>query len=85
MPASRSRLRALAVGVSAFVLLAAGAGGSLAASTNPPTLYACYNTYGQVAMSDVNTCKLAGGGRLVNWGTAPVPGPRDPPVRPVPP
>ncbi len=78
MHRSRSRLRALAVGVGAFALVVVAAGGTLAASTNPPTLYACYNTYGQVALSDVNTCKLAGGGRLVSWGTAPVPGPTGP-------
>ena len=33
------------------------------------------NTYGQVAMSDVAQCKLTGGGRLVYWGTTPLPGP----------
>ncbi len=75
MPASFGRPRALAVGVSAFALVVVAAGGTLAASTNPPTLYACYNTSGQVAMSDLNTCRLPGGGRLVSWGTQPVPGP----------
>jgi hypothetical protein len=75
MPASLGRLRFAVVGASVFALVALAAGGTLAASTNPPTLYACYNSYGQVALSDVNTCKLAGGGRLVYWGTQGVPGP----------
>ena len=48
MPALRSRPRALAVGVAAFMLVVVGAGGTLAASTNPPVLYACFNAYGQV-------------------------------------
>ena len=75
MHASRVGLRTLAVGAAVFALVAVAAGGTLAASTNPPTLYACYNAYGQVAMGDVNTCKLTGGGRLVSWGTVPQPGP----------
>ncbi len=74
----RPRARAIAIGIGAFALVSVAAGGTLAASTNPPTLYACFNTSGQVAMSDLNTCKLAGGGRLVYWGTAPVPGPTGP-------
>jgi hypothetical protein len=45
MPASRSRIRALAVGVAAFALVAVAAGGTFAAS-NPATLYACYDNYG---------------------------------------
>ena len=55
MPASHPRLRVVAVGISLFALVAIAAGSTLAASTNPPTLYACYNAYGQVAMGDVNT------------------------------
>ncbi len=78
MHASRIGLRTLAVGTAAFALVAVAAGGTLAASTNPPTLYACYNTSGQVAMSDLNTCKLTGGGRLVSWSTVPQPGPTGP-------
>jgi hypothetical protein len=78
MPAFRPRVRALAVGIAAFSLVAVGAGGTLAASTNPPMLYACFNAYGQVAMSDVNTCRLAGGGRLAPINAAGVPGPQGP-------
>ncbi len=63
-----ARIRALAVGAGAFALVAVGAGGTLAAST-PTTLYACFNAYGQVSISDVNMCKLAGGGRLVAINT----------------
>ena len=77
MPASRPRLRALAIGVSAFALVAVAAGGTFAAS-NPATLYACYDAYGNVRMSDTAQCKLPGGGRLVNWSTAGVPGPTGP-------
>jgi hypothetical protein len=71
------RLRAAVVGASVFALAAVAAGGAIA-SSNPPTLYACYNTAGQVAMSDLNQCKLSGGGRLVSWGTAQIPGPTGP-------
>jgi hypothetical protein len=78
MHASFRRLRVAAVGVSVFALVALVTGGTLAASTNPPTLYACYNVNGQVAMSDIPQCKLAGGGRLVNWTTVPAPGPTGP-------
>lgn len=77
MPASLSRLRAVAAGGFAFALVAVAAGGTLAAST-PVTLYACFNSYGQVAMSDVNTCKLAGGGRLVGFNTLGPTGPQGP-------
>jgi hypothetical protein len=77
MTASRPSLRALAVGAGAVALVVVGVGGTVAAS-NPATLYACYNTSGQVAMSDVAQCKLTGGGRLVSWGTQPVPGPTGP-------
>jgi hypothetical protein len=77
MPAMRPRARALLVGAGAFVLAVVVVGGAIAAS-NPPTLYACYNTSGQVAMSDIAQCKLAGGGRLVYWSTAGVPGPTGP-------
>ncbi len=77
MPAMRPRIRALMVGAGAFVLVVVVVGGAIAAS-NPPTLYACYNTSGQVAMSDIAQCKLTGGGRLVSWSTAGVPGPTGP-------
>ncbi len=72
-----SRLRMLAVGASAFILVAVGAGGALAAS-NPTTLYACYDVYGNVRMSDVNTCRLPTGGRLVPINVAGIPGPTGP-------
>ncbi len=71
------RFRALAVGVAAFALIAVAAGGAFAAS-NPATLYACYDAYGNVRMSDVAQCRLPGGGRLVYWGTVAVPGPTGP-------
>jgi hypothetical protein len=74
MPASRHRIRALAVGVGAFALVAVGVGGTVAAS-NPATLYACYDNYGNVRMGDTAQCKLPGGGRVVSWSTAGVPGP----------
>jgi hypothetical protein len=61
---SQALLRRTIVIGAAVALLGVGAGGTLAAST-PTTLYACFNASGQVAMSDANTCKLAGGGRLV--------------------
>jgi hypothetical protein len=77
MHASRIGLRTLAVGAAAFALVVVAAGGVFAAS-NPPTVYACFNAYGQVAMSDTNQCKLTGGGRLVYWSTAGVPGPTGP-------
>ncbi len=77
MPASRSRLRALAVGVGLFALVAVAAGGTFAAS-NPATLYACYDAYGNVRLSDSAQCKLPGGGRLVSWSTVGVPGPTGP-------
>jgi hypothetical protein len=64
MPAFRPRIRALAVGVGATV-----------AASNPTTLYACYDVYGNVRMGDTAQCKLPGGGRLVNWSTVGVPGP----------
>jgi hypothetical protein len=78
MPAYRPPFRALAVGLAAFALVSVAAGGTLAASTNPPTLYACFNTSGQVAMATVPQCKLAGGGQLAYWGTQGVPGPTGP-------
>jgi hypothetical protein len=74
MPASRPRIRALAVGTGAFALVAVAAGGTFAAS-NPATLYACYDVYGNVRMGDVAQCKLPGGGRLVTWSTGGAPGP----------
>jgi hypothetical protein len=77
MPVSWSQLRALAVGVSAFALVAVAAGGALAAST-PTTLYACFNTYGQVAMGTTAQCKLTGGGQLVGFNTVGPTGPIGP-------
>jgi hypothetical protein len=77
MHRSRSRLRALAVGVGAFALVAVAAGGTFAASTTP-TVYACYNAYGQVSMSSVAQCKLTGGGQLVAINTQGIPGPTGP-------
>jgi hypothetical protein len=56
-------LRRAVVAGAAVALLAVGAGGTLAASS--PTVYACFNVNGQVAMSTVPQCKLAGGGQLV--------------------
>ena len=77
MPALRHRIRALAVGVGVFALVAVAAGGTFAAS-NPATLYACYDAYGNVRMGDTAQCKLPSGGRLVSWSTAGVPGPTGP-------
>jgi hypothetical protein len=74
MPAFRHRIRAIAVGVGAFALVAVAAGGTFAAS-NPATLYACYDVYGNVRMGDTAQCKLPGGGRLVSWGSV---GPQGP-------
>ena len=54
--------------------LAVGVGGTFAAS-NPATLYACFDVYGNVRVSDKAMCQLPGGGRLASWGTAAVPGP----------
>jgi hypothetical protein len=76
MPAFRPRLRAAVVGISVFALAAVAAGGTFAAS-NPATLYACYDVYGNVRMGDTAQCKLPGG-RLVYWSTAGVPGPMGP-------
>ncbi len=77
MPALRPRIRVLAVGAAAVALLAVGAGGTVAAS-NPATLYACYDVYGNVRMGDTAQCKLPGGGRLVNWGSVGPMGPTGP-------
>jgi hypothetical protein len=77
MPTIRPRVRALVAGVSVFALAAVAAGGTFAAS-NPATLYACYDAYGNVRMGDTAQCKLPGGGRLVNWSTAGIPGPTGP-------
>lgn len=74
MPSFPPRIRALAVGVGVFALVAVAAGGTFAAS-NPATLYACYDNYGNVRMGDTAQCKLPGGGRLVTWSTAGIPGP----------
>jgi hypothetical protein len=77
MPAFHPRIRALGIGAAAIALLAVGVGGTFAAS-NPATLYACYDVYGNVRMSDTAQCKLPGGGRLAYWSTAGVPGPTGP-------
>ncbi len=63
--------------VSAFALVAVGAGGALAASTTS-TLYACFDAYGNVRMTDLNTCKLPSGGRLVAITTSGATGPTGP-------
>jgi len=73
MSGFQPRLRALIVGVSALALVAIGVGGTVAAS-NPPTLYACFNTSGAVAMSTSAQCKLAGGGQLATINAAGVAG-----------
>ena len=75
--AAIGRLRRAVVVVAALSLLAVAAGGTLAAST-PATLYACYDVYGNVRMTDINTGKLPGGGRLVPIHTAGAPGPTGP-------
>jgi len=74
MPSFHPRIRVLGVGLAALALLAIGVGGTVAAS-NPPTLYACFDVYGNVRMSASNICLLPGGGRLVSWGSAGSPGP----------
>ena len=74
MPRFHPRLRAVVVGASAIALVAIGVGGTVAAS-NPATLYACYDVNGNVRITDANTCKLPGGGRLASWGTTGTPGP----------
>jgi hypothetical protein len=68
--------RIAVVGV-AVAILGVGAGGTLAASV-PTTLYACYDAYGNVRISDLNTCKLPAGGRLVPISTAGAAGPTGP-------
>ena len=75
MSAFRPRLRALVVGAAALALVAIGVGGTVAAS-NPPTLYACFNVNGAVAMSTTAQCKLAGGGQLATINAAGVAGPQ---------
>jgi hypothetical protein len=77
MTAFRPRLRALLVGAAALALVTVGAGGTLAASTTP-TVYACFNANGQVAMASIAQCKLAGGGQLVAINTQGIPGPTGP-------
>jgi hypothetical protein len=77
MPAFRLRIRALAVGVAAFALVAVAAGGTVAAS-NPVTLYACYDVNGNVRVSDIAQCKLPGGGRLASFNTVGPAGPTGP-------
>jgi hypothetical protein len=76
MIAFRPRMRALLVGAGAVALVTIGAGGTLAAST--PTVYACFNVYGQVSMSSSAQCRLPGGGQLVQINAAGVPGPTGP-------
>ena len=77
MPTSFPRLRALVVAALAFGLVAVAAGGALAAS-NPATLYACFDKHGNVRVSDTKACLLPGGGHLVSWRTAQIPGPKGP-------
>jgi hypothetical protein len=77
MLASGLRIRSLAIGVGASALVAVAAGGTFAAS-NPATLYACYDVYGNVRMGDTAQCKLPGGGRLVSWGSVGPTGPTGP-------
>jgi hypothetical protein len=74
MPAFSTRLRAAAVAVSSIALLAFAAGGTFAAS-NPPTLYAYFDVYGNVRLSDKNMCQLPAGGRLVSFSTVGIQGP----------
>ena len=74
MRSSHPRVRALVVGASALALVTIGVGGTVAAS-NPPTLYACFNTSGAVSMSASNICLLPGGGRLATINAAGVAGP----------
>jgi hypothetical protein len=70
-------LRRVAVVAGVVAILGLGAGGALAAS-NPPTLYACFDVYGNVRITDINTCKLSTGGRLVAINAAGVAGPTGP-------
>ncbi len=72
-----TRLRGAAAGLSVVTLLTLAAGSTVAAS-NPTTLYACFDPYGNVRMGDTAQCKLPGGGRLVWWTTTQVPGPTGP-------
>ncbi len=74
---SAGPVRRAAVVGTAVAIVAAGAGGTLAAST-PTVLYACYDSYGNVRITDVNTCRLPTGGRLVPINVAGVPGPTGP-------
>ena len=67
-------LRRIGVVIGAAAIVALGAGGALAAS-NPPTLYACYDVYGNVRVSDKAMCKLPGGGRLAVINAAGIAGP----------
>ena len=76
MVAVQRHARALATAVAGTALVVVAAGGTLAAS-NPPTLYACYDAYGNVRMGDTPQCRLPGG-RLVSWSTTAVPGPPGP-------
>ncbi len=68
-------LRRTAVIGGATAIVVVGAGSVLAASA-PITLYACYDAYGNVRITDLNTCRLPGGGRLVPINAAGVPGPQ---------
>ncbi len=70
-------VRRMAVVAGAATVLALGAGSALAASA-APTLYACFDVYGNVRITDVNTCRLPAGGRLVPINAAGVPGPAGP-------
>ncbi len=77
MHASRHRIRGAVVGLAAAGLIVVAAGGTLAAST-PTMLYACFDNYGNVRITDANQCRLPGGGRLVPINAAGVPGPMGP-------
>ena len=73
MPSFHPRVRALVVGVAAVALVAVGVGGTVAAS-NPTTLYACFDVYGNVRMSASAICLLPGGGRLMSINVAGIQG-----------
>lgn len=77
MPASHLRIRVSLVGVASFALVATAAGAAVAGS-NPPALYACFNSYGAVSMATVPQCKLTGGGQLVGFNTVGATGPAGP-------
>ncbi len=77
MSALHPRIRVLLISATAILLVTLGAGGTLAAST-APTVYACFNANGQVAMASVPLCRLAGGGQLVQINGQGIAGPTGP-------